>query len=489
MAKLRMFHVVVLVMLAAVIVVSSGASPSQAPARATTPDEQRKVARSRILERWTGDLEGMIARRRIRIATAYNRTLYFIDKGVQRGAAYESFKLFESELNKKLNPRNLRLNVVFIPVPHDELLSSVVEGRADMAAAALTVTPEREKLVDFTPATRTNVNEIVVTGPGAPTIASADDLAGQDVFVRKSSSYYDSLIALNRQLKAKGKKDIVIKLAPETLDTEDIIEMVNAGLVKITVADNYLAEFWKPLLPAIVLHEDIQLRSGGHLAVAVRKNSPQLVAEATAWIKEYGPRTAFGNVMTQRYLKSTKFAKSATSQAALQRFHQTIELFRKYGQQYRLDYLLLAAQAFQESGLDHSVRSPVGAVGVMQILPATGKEMNVGDIMQVENNIHAGVKYIRLLIDRYYATTPMDPFNRAVFAFAAYNAGAGQIRQLRLEAEKRGLNPNVWFNNVEQIASERIGREPVTYVSNIYKYYLAYQLVLEEIEARRKVRH
>ena len=144
----------------------------------------------------------------------------------------------------------------------------------------------------------------------------------------------------------------------------------------------------------------------------------------------------------------------------------------------------MAAQGYQESGLDNSVKSPVGAIGVMQVMPATGNDLKVGDISQLEPNIHAGVKYMRWMIDEHFKDEPMDRLNKGLFAFASYNAGPGRIRQLRHEAEKRGLDPNVWFGNVEQVVSERIGRETVTYVSNIYKYYVAYRMVMEEQERR-----
>jgi membrane-bound lytic murein transglycosylase MltF len=128
----------------------------------------------------------------------------------------------------------------------------------------------------------------------------------------------------------------------------------------------------------------------------------------------------------------------------------------------------------------------------MQVMPATGKDLKVGDITKIEPNIHAGVKYIRFMIDQYFQDEPMDSLNKGLFAFASYNAGPGRVRQLRKEAEKRGLDPNVWFGNVEQIASERIGRETVTYVSNIYKYYVAYRLLSEErarrAEAKKAIR-
>jgi membrane-bound lytic murein transglycosylase MltF len=165
-------------------------------------------------------------------------------------------------------------------------------------------------------------------------------------------------------------------------------------------------------------------------------------------------------------------------------------MFRTYGDKYGIDWMLMAAQGYQESRLDQNAKSTVGAIGVMQVMPATGKELNVGDITQMDPNIHAGVKYVRFMIDQYYKNEPMDDLNKGLFAFASYNAGAGRVAGLRKEAAKRGLDPNVWFHNVERIAAEKIGRETVTYVSNIYKYYVAYTLVqgeyLERMEARQQ---
>jgi membrane-bound lytic murein transglycosylase MltF len=440
--------------------------------------------RARIDQPFTGDLDAMVERRLVRVGVAYNRTLYFVDRGVQRGAAFEYGKLMEDELNKRRKTGNLKVNFWFVPLPRDRLLPALVEGKIDMAIAQLTVTPERQKLVDFTNPTRKDVNEVVVTGPGAAPIASAEELSGQEVFVRQSSSYYQSLLALNERLKAAGKPPVSIRAAPENLEDEDLLEMVNAGLVKMIVVDDYLAEFWKQVLPNLTVHEDIAVRTGGNLAVAIRKGNPQLAAGLNAIIAEYGLGSAFGNITEKRYLQSTKFVKDATSEAERRKFMELVELFKKYGDQYDLDYVLMAAQGYQESGLDHSVRSPVGAIGVMQVMPATGKDLEVGDIAQMEPNIHAGVKYMRWMMDEYFKDEPMDRLNKGLFAFASYNAGPGRIRQLRREAEKRGLDPNVWFGNVEQVASERIGRETVTYVSNIYKYYVAYRLVMEEREKR-----
>ena len=390
----------------------------------------------------------------------------------------------EDELNKRRKSGNLKVAFWFVPLPRDQLLAALLDGKVDMVIAGVTDTPELRKVVDFTDPTRTNVIQVVVTGPGAPAVASAEDLSGKEVFVRKGGTYEESLLALNDRLKAAGKPPVSIQAAPYALEDEDLLEMVNAGLIKITVVNDYLADFWKQVFTDMTVHEDVTLRTGGNLAVAIRKGSPQLEEGLNAIIGKYGLGTAFGNVVEKRYLRNTQYVKNATTEAEIRKFQQIVELFKKYSDQYDVDYLLMAAQGFQESGLDQSVKSKVGALGVMQVMPATGKDLGVGDISQLEPNIHAGVKYMRWVLDTYYKDEPMDKLNKGLFAFASYNAGPGRIRQLRKEAEKRGLDPNVWFGNVEQVASERIGRETVTYVSNIYKYYVAYRLVLAERQRR-----
>jgi membrane-bound lytic murein transglycosylase MltF len=470
----------------------SAAAPAAASEEPPPPPSYESALpeplRAELNRPFKGDLDEMVKRRLVRIGVTYSRTLYFVDKGVQRGGIYEYGKLMEDELNKRRKTGNLKVVFWFVPLPRDQLIPALVDGKVDVVMAGVTDTPELRKLVDFTKPTRKNVDEVVVTGPGAPAIASVDDLSGQEVYVRKSSAYYGSLLALNERLKAAGKPPVSIQAAPENLEDDDLLEMANAGLLKITVVDNYLADFWSKVLPNLTVHDDVAVRTGGNLAVAFRKNSPQVAAGLNAIIDEYGLGTAFGNTMEKRYLQSTKYVKDATSEAERQKFLAMVDLFKKYSDQYNIDYLLMAAQGYQESGLDQSVKSRVGAVGVMQVMPATAKDLKVGDISQIEPNIHAGVKYMRWVIDEYYKDEPMDRLNKGLFAFASYNAGAGRISQLRKEAAKRGLDPNVWFGNVEQIASERIGRETVTYVSNIYKYYVAYRLVMEARDRRATAR-
>ena len=472
------------------------AGPAHAAAEANPPPERPQperltIAPEELMTPWTGDLDGMIARRVIRVLTVYSKTFYFVDKGIQRGITYDVFRLFERDLNeklvksKKLKQKHINVRVVLIPVHRGDLLQALASGKGDIAASNLTISEERQKLVDFSAPVYRNVSEVVVSGPASPAVSSLDDLAGKEVFVRTSSIYHESLVALNRRFAAEQKPAVIIKEAPEELEDEDLIEMVSAGLIPLIVVDKHKADFWKKIFPKITVHDAVALRSGADIAWAIRKGSPQLKAALDDFTTRRG-KTAEVNTILTRYLKNTKYVKDAASKSERKKFLALVRYFQKYGDQYHVDWLLMAAQGYQESQLNQAARSPVGAIGVMQIMPATGEDLGVGDISQTEPNIHAGVKYMRWMIDNYYGDEPMTQLDKALFAFASYNAGAGRIAQLRKAAAKRGLDPNVWFDNVEYLAAEKIGAETVTYVSNIYKYYIAYRLILDAREQKEE---
>jgi membrane-bound lytic murein transglycosylase MltF len=467
-------------------------APGQTPAPEETTDGTLTIDLAKGQKPWTGDLDGMIERRVIRVLTVNSKTIYFVDKGVLRGTAVDYGHLFENELNKKLatekklKNKNLKVRLVFIPLRRDQLLPALVAGKGDIVAAGLTITPESQKLVDFTAAGISDVREVVVTGPASPKIASLDDLSGKEIFVRKSSSYYESLVALNKKFASEKKPPVALKEAPETLEDEDLLEMLNAGLVPLVVVDKYLADFWKQIFPDLTVHDDVAVRTSGEIAWAIRKGSPQLKARLDDFARRHKVGTSVGNQLLTRYLKNVKYVKNAASTEERKKFQALIQYFQKYGDKYDVDWVLMGAQGYQESQLNQNAKSSVGAIGVMQVMPATGKDMKVGDITQTEANIHAGIKYMRWMIEHYYGDEPMTKLDKALFAFASYNAGAGRISQLRREAARRGLDPNVWFQNVEYVAAEKIGQETVTYVSNIYKYYIAYRLMLESQASKKE---
>jgi len=434
----------------------------------------------------------MIERRVIRVLTVYSKTFYFVDKGVQKGAVIDAFRVFEEELNKKLakekklKQKHLKVRVVFIPIARGELLPALAAGKGDIAASSLGVSEERKKLVDFSTPMLTDAKVFIVSGPASPPITSVEDLAGKQVFVRKSSVHYEVLTALNQRFAAEKKPAVVIKEAPEELEDEDLLEMVNAGLVPLTVTADFLANFWKQVFPKLKVHADAPLLTGGNIAWAIRKGNPQLKAVVDDFMTRHAKGTSIGNQVLARYLKNAKYVKDAASESERKKFLALVQFFQKYGDQYDVDWLLMAAQGYQESQLNQAAKSKVGAIGVMQVMPATGKDLKVGDIKEIEANIHAGVKYMRWMIDHYYGKEPMTKLDKALFAFASYNAGAGRISQLRKDAARRGLDPNIWFHNVEYVAAEKIGAETVTYVSNIYKYYIAYKLLMEAKAEREK---
>ena len=445
--------------------------------------------REAVLRPFTGDADELVKRRVVRIGVAFNRTFYFVERGKPRGIAYEYGQLMQERLNRHYRTDNSnKIHVICLPLPREMLLPALVEGKVDLVAAQVPVTPELQQHVVFTDPTRLDVKQILVTAPGAPAINSIEQLSGQEVFAREFGGYAQSVRALNERFKAQGRPAAVLREPPANLEDDDLLEMVNAGLIPALVVDDYLAIFWRKVFRHLSVHDSIVLHAGGTLAVAVRQNNPQLLSALNTFMGHYGLGTAFGDRVERQYLVNASYVKSAASAQERRKFLALVGLFRKYSDRYKMDFLLMAAQGYQESGLNQEARSPVGAIGVMQIMPETGRILKVGDITKVEPNIHGGVKHMRSLMNTFFENEPMDDLNKGLFTFAAYNAGGGRVRQLRKEAEQRGLNPNIWFGNVEQIAAERIGRETVTYVANIFKYYVAYRLVVEETERRAAAR-
>jgi membrane-bound lytic murein transglycosylase MltF len=341
--------------------------------------------------------------------------------------------------------------------------------------------------VDFSDAALRNVKEIVVTGPSAPALTRLQDLAGREIHVRKSSSYWEHLTALNAQFKASGLKEIKLVPADEDLEDEDLLEMVNAGLLPFVVVDDYVAGLWPKIFPHLKARPDLAINTGGEIAWAVRKNSPLLRAEINECFKKYGEGSSFAAEVIRKYYVSTQIVKNAYSKENQAEFLRVIDIFKKYSAEYGFDYLMMAAQGFQESRLKQSTRSPRGAVGVMQLLPSTAADPKIGITgidKSADRNIEAGAKYLRQLVDVYLSDPNLDQKNRTLMAFAAYNAGPGNLVRFRKWAAKSGLDPNVWFFNTEEGAARIVGQETVQYVSNIYKYYVAYHLLVErEAEA------
>jgi membrane-bound lytic murein transglycosylase MltF len=456
--------------------------PQPAPAPTAS---MRTSLRTRFAGKFTGDFDAMLDRRLIRLIAPYSPTLFFEDRGTIYGTAANGAQLFEEWINKTFKLGARPLTVTLTPVSRDKLFDTLLAGDGDIAAGDITITDELRKKVAFSAPFITNVREIVITGEDVSELDSAEALSGKEIAVARSTSYYESLRQLNERLAAQGKPPVTITVVPDTLEVADLMEMTAAKLLPATVGDDWVAQLWVQIIKGLRLHPKAAVREGGEIGWAVRPDNPKLLATLNQALAEITGNVNRWSDETRSYLSKLKQLHTATQGADIQRFRDTVEIFRQYAGQYRFDTLLLVAQGYQESRLDQGARSHVGAVGLMQLMPQTGRALGVGDIHKADPNVHAGAKYMAQLMDSYFKDVPFDEQNRNLFAFAAYDMGVGAIQSLRRKAEAEKLDPNVWFNNVERVAAARVGQEPVRYVRNIYKYYVAYKLI-EEADAAKK---
>ena len=449
-------------------------------------DEQDEII-AHAIEPWTGDLDGITKRGFLRILTVHNPLFFQFDGAEQRGLVAAWGKAFEEHLAEEIG-RVRSPTVVLIPVARDELLPGLVNGRGDLVMGNLTITPERQKLVDFGPPIHTDVSELVVTGPAAKDVASFDDLVKTGLYVRRSSSYYEHLQGLNAKREADGRKTIPITPADENLEDYDLLDMVNAGIIGAIVVDSHKAEFWEQVFDKVTVHRDLTVNTGSRIAWALRKNSPQLMKSVSAFSSKVKRGSLLGNILIDRYLGDTRWLRNVLASDDRKRYEETVEIIKKYAGQYDFDWLIIAAQAYQESRFDQSKKSPAGAIGVMQLLPKTaaGNEVGIPDITDLENNVHAGVKYLHWLRETYFSDDAIAPLDQTLFSFAAYNAGPGNMRKARRRAKRLGFDPNRWFGNVEIGMFRAVSGEPASYVRNIYKYYVTYQGLERARLAREK---
>jgi len=434
-----------------------------------------------------GDWDDIVKRGALRVLVVNNRYSFFYDQGRPRGVVAEAMEEFANITNKKLKTGARKFKVVYLPMAPGELLSALNDGVGDIACTGIIITKEREQAVDFTVPLKKDVKLVVVAAKASPSITSIDDLSGKDIFVSPISVATTELEKLNQRLKQAGKPEVGIKQVDPNLTEDDLLEMVNAGLIPRTVSFNFRAELWSKVFSKIVVTPAV-LREDGSIGWAMRKGSPQLKAVMDDFLTTHGQGTVFGNMMLQRYMKNTKWIKNSTSEAEIKKFESYLKYFQQYAAEYDFDYVMLAAQGYQESMLNQGLVSPRGAVGVMQVLPqyAAAKPINIPDVHDAQNNIHAGAKMLAQITKTYFNDPGIDQMNKTLFTFAAYNAGQNRIVRLRTQAQEQGLDPNKWFGNVELMVAKDIGQETVQYVDNIYKYYVAYKMTLDQKGVRQQ---
>jgi membrane-bound lytic murein transglycosylase MltF len=459
---------------------ATGKSPAASMVQSQVTQDDPRPPSNRVLlpvkfDRRVGDLDDMVQIGTIRALVVLDPIGFFYDRGLPKGLMYEALREFQRFTNHKLNTGTLKVQVTFVPVRVDQLEAALTEGMGDLIAYGVVITPERERRVAFSTPIRRDVTHIIVTGPDYGAVSTLEGLGGKVVYVNPLTVYDEELRKVNASLRASGKVPIVIKAADKNLSTDDLIQMVNAGAIPATVTTSLRAELWSRVLDNLTPHPELVIASGMPIAWVMRKNNPAFKELVDEFVSSHAVGTSFGNTLIERYLKDTHWVMSSTSKSEMEKLSPLVAIFQKFATEYDFDYLMLAAQGYQESRLNQAALSPGGAVGIMQVRPedAAASPINITDVTVLTNNIHAGAKMLRSIADTYFKDPNVDPFNRALFTLAGYNAGPTLISGLREQARGQGLDPNIWFENVELLAARQIGQITIMYVRNIYKYYVA----------------
>ncbi|MBY6188617.1 transglycosylase SLT domain-containing protein [Marinobacter hydrocarbonoclasticus] len=436
-----------------------------------------------------GDLDEMVALGEIRVLTTLSLGWYYIERGRPKGKVVSLLDLLQRDLRRQYGKDARTLKLTPIPVRRDQLIPFLLEGYGDLIIANLTITPEREALIAFTVPWREGVQEWVISGPDWPELTDWQGLAGRSLVARTESSYFASAEWMNHRLQQAGLTPMTLIPADPRLEDEDLLALVASGHLPATVMDDHKLDPWLTRYPDLKAQRAAPLRKNGAIAFGLRKDNPALQAMLDDFIARNPQGSLNMNLIAHRYLVSDNWLKPELDTEPFAPVPELVELFQRYGEQYGFDWVMLAAFAFQESGFNPRAKSHVGAVGIMQVMPRTARDPAIGisNLSDPDNNIHAGTKYLALLREQYFNDPELTELNRALFAMAAYNAGPNRINRLRQEASARGRDPNEWFNNVEDLAAAEIGTETVTFVANLYRYYIAYKRVLEEQAQRDQI--
>lgn len=433
---------------------------------------------------YIGDFDALQKKGVVRVLVSGDVGFYHIENGKPKGILAEQIHYFQ----QALKVRDPLLRVQVIPVERSELLSALNQGRGDIAVANLTVTKEREQLVDFSIPIRSDIDELLVTNHSTPLITDITQLQGKEVWLKQNSSYISSVHTVNKQLEQNGMVPIYIHLLNNNIQDLELLDLIKRGKITATIVDSHKLELWGNLEQDIRIHRDLAFRHNADIAWAIRKNNPQLKAQIDQYLQDSKQGTLLGNVIDNRYLESISWMNRASNALQNEEREKLEELFVAYGEKYEINWLILLAMAFQESGLDNTKISHRGAVGIMQVMPKTARDwyVDIDDVYDLESNIHAGSKYLRFIYDRYFDLPELSDIDKIHFSLAAYNAGPAKIRRMRVLAAKQGFNPNKWFNHVEVIARKNISQEPVKYVANINRYFTIYQRLDEFQDIREE---
>jgi membrane-bound lytic murein transglycosylase F len=427
----------------------------------------------------TDDLPGIEARGRLRMITRNNPVTYYLHRGRERGFEYQLLRRFAES-------QDLELDVV-VPPAHQDLLQWLQDGKGDVVAASMTVTPERKEKAAFTKPYLT-VDQMVVVAEDGPEPSALSDLSGVTFHVRKSSAYYTTLENLEGL-----PEDVTIEPAPENMETDAIIAKVASGEWEATVADSHIVDAER--IFGREIKAPMSLRASSDIAWAVRPDATKLLEALNAYVRREH-RGLHYNIWKKRAFENKRRIEQArgdwrSDEAG--RISPYDELAKKYAAKHGLDWRLIVAVMLQESQFQPKRVSPAGAKGLMQMVPRTAREVGVKDLFDPEQAIRGGTLYLRRLTDRFPKELPLA--SRIRFALASYNAGYGHVTDGRRLARRQGLDPDLWYGNVERAMlmlqkpehyrKTRFGfcrgSETVKYVENIDRYYQTFlELIPDE---------
>jgi len=451
---------------------------------------QAKPLMKKVLTPHTGDLDTMLEKKIIRVLVVNSKALYGIENGKKYGIYHDALMALEKQINARYprESRHVKTKLVPIPVSRAALIGALNAGYGDIALADNIITPRRMEQIAFSDPLAEGIDRVLVTHKSIGGIEAYEDLAGREVFIKPSSSSMDALLQVSQTLVYKGLEPIIIRALPEALEAEDILELVNNGVVGITVMDDYKVSLWSGVMKNITAHEEMTFGEDRAIGIMFRKGSPKLEEELGHFVASYRAKGSFEKMLSDAKFVIAKYKRAKKSTVSNAQFKALKQKFEKYAAQYDIDPLVLMAQAYQESHFKAHAKSRVGARGIMQLMPATARQLKVKNSYDAEASIRAGAKYHKEIREYYFGDENLTAVNRTLFTFAGYNAGPNRINRFRKIAKQRGLDPDVWFGNVELVAAEKIGRETVGYIENIYNYYVAYTMMKIERQARLKAK-
>lgn len=435
--------------------------------------------------RYTGDLAEVRKRGMLRVLVAPTRTDFQLVRGEVRGFEAELAHEFARHLNRERKRGQPQIRVLFVPVAFEDLIPALLAGRGDVIASGMTVTATRAAQIGFSRPYLRNIDEVIVARTGSNVPRRLEDLSGRQLSVRVATSYHEHLQALNRRFAAEGRAPVQIVALDPVLADEDKLEMVSSGIFDITVVDSHLAALWTRVLPNIAA-TNVKIAQGGSIAWGFRPEDKALRAAADAFFaKRQKAKPASDAQLLSQYFQSVRSLANPLEGEERAKLARLSSYFRTHADTHGFDWMLMAAQGFQESRLNQQARSAVGAIGIMQLMAPTAAEMGYPDIGEEETNVAAGIAYMARIRDRYFDDPEIEPSQRILFAIAAYNAGPNRIQRLRVRARAQGLDPNRWFGNVERIVQQSVGDETVAYVANIYRFFHAYATFTEPLLGQR----